>query len=244
MISGSLWFLTALLVANILFYIIINKFDKIWMRNLIIIIVSFSGIVFAKCLPFRLPYAIDAGMVGTGMQYVGYLMRKNMQYKRVNCMFNLSISRIICGSIIVSGLILLNGEINMRNGIYHNVLFFWINAIAASVLIYNISMHLDKWRECRLFVINKGIKIIAGIGVNSLIYVGLNDIIIVEIKKILQMVFVGESRGLTVIVHVLTLIITIGVIDLIIQYTPLIILLKDLKNRSVIKSSGVMSSEK
>ena len=221
MVSGSLWFLTALLVSNVLFYIMNHSVKRVWMKHIVILSISFGGIFAASHLPFRLPYALDAGMVGTGMQYVGYLMKKEMNRKNIRRIFNLSVVETIVACIMFAILILVNGEVNMRNGLYHNVLLFWINAIAGSVLIYNIASHLDKWRGSKLFLMGKGVKIVEGMGMTSLIYVCTNDIIVSEMKRILKMIFARESKIITILVHIATLIITIGIIDVITHYLPI-----------------------
>lgn len=221
MASGSLWFLTAFLVSNILFCIVNHIVKKIWMRHIVILGISFLGIFTASYLPFRLPYALDAGMIGTGMQYVGYLMRKEMNRKNIKRIFNLSVVETMVACVIFSILILLNGEINMRNGLYHNILLFWINAIAGSVLIYNIAGYLDKWKDSKVLLMGKGVKIVEGMGMSSIIYVCTNDIIVSEIKKLLQMIFAGEGKMNTILVHIATLIITIGIIDVITHYLPI-----------------------
>lgn len=232
MVSGSLWFFTAFLVSNILFCTINHTLKKVWMRHVVILVISFLGIFAASYLPFRLPYALDAGMVGTGMQYVGYLLRKEMNHKNIRRIFNLSIVETIVACVIFAILILINGEINMRNGLYHNVLLFWINAVAGSVLIYNIAKHLDKWRESKTFLVEKGVKIVEGMGMNSLIYVCTNDIIVSETKHFLRLIFAGEGKINTILVHIATLIITIGIIDVITHYLPISVWFSRLKRTS------------
>jgi len=235
MASGSLWFLTALLVANILFYIVNSEIEKEWLKQLLIIIISFMGIFAAQYLPFRLPYAIDAGMVGCGLQYAGYLIHKKMTNRRVKRIFNLSIIEIIGAGAALSVLILLNGEINMRNGLYHNLLLFWLNAIAGSILVYNIAVHLSKWKSNKWFPIGKGIRIIEGMGMNSLIFVCTNDIIVAEMKNFLRLILVKESKIVTIIIHIATLIITIGVIDLIAHCLPVFTCPDRIKRISAVK---------
>lgn len=222
--SGSLWFLTALFITDLFVWLIERFIKKVYLKVVIVFFISHIGIICAQFLPFRLPYAMDAGMVGVGLFYIGYLLKKNKDKKYIAHLFQLSVWEIIIGILVFSFLILQNGEINMRKGLYYNVALFWINAIAGSILIYNLAVQIDKIRKWGS-VLKNGVNLLEGIGRNSLIYVCLNDLLNVEVMLLLNMVFTVKSKWITVFTHSATLLIVIAVIEMIIRYTPIMNLL-------------------
>ncbi len=226
--SGSLWFLTALFITNVIFYLINKYVSRSGLQALIIIIVAHLGILSAELLPFRLPYAMDAGMVGVGMFYAGYLMKKYEDKKIIYHLFHLPLWELVAGIVFISFLILQHGEINMRTGTYHNIALFWINAIAGSVLIYNLAAQIEKLKNCGFvlrFIVNLG----EAIGRNSLLYVCMNDLINVEILLLLGMLVTEKSKLITAVTHSLALLLAIAVIEIIIRYTPIVKLMERFK---------------
>ena len=229
--SGSLWFLTALLTANILFFLLRKITKNNILLGMMVFAVSYMGIWAAANLPMRLPYAMDAGMVGLGLLYVGYLLQIFKERKIVQEILHLSPIKVTAGVIFFSILILQNGEINMRKGLYHNTMFFWLNAIAGSVLIYSMSVLFDKIKSSRFLVVKWPITLVEEIGRYSLIYVGMNDLACAEIKYFLKCIFTGESKLNTIVVHSATLLIAFGIIEFAIHCTPLTRWMDEIKER-------------
>ena len=218
--SGSLWFFTALLVSNILFFIINQVVKNYVLLGIIVFSVSYTGIWMTTNLPTRLPYAIDAGMVGLGLFYVGYLLKIFKDRKRIQQLLELSPGGIALGVILFSVLILNNGEINMRKGLYHNSLLFWINAIGGSILVFSISAYCNGLKDSSFPILKWLIRLVQDIGKYSMMYVCMNDLACAETKYFLKCIFNGDSKLNTIAVHSATLIIAVIVIEWIIHYTP------------------------
>lgn len=219
--SGSLWFLTALFISNILFFLVENYIKHLFGKLVIVVLIANLGIVFAEFLPYRLPYAMDAGMVGVGLCYAGYLLRKYANRKGIYHILHLPLWELLSGSLLIAYLSLQHGEINMRIGNYNNVLLFWINAIAGSVLVYNLAEWIEKLGACgRLMkmIVDLGERI----GKNSLLYVCMNDLIIIEVGIMIGLFVDQKTKLITIATHSLTLVLVILIIELIIRYTPIV----------------------
>lgn len=220
MVSGSMWFLTALWISSVLFWIVNSTCKKTSVKSLVFVVIVLIGIFIAEYSPFRLPFAMDAGMVGAGIQYIGYVCRKEKSRDIINRLCNLSFAKTCIGILVFSILALCNGEINMRTGVYHNIVLFGMNAIVGSLLAYNLSLHIDSIKNFKITCMDNTIKIIERIGRNSLMYVCMNDIIIAEVKHILKLMCKGEGKLHTLFIHSSTLLISIGIIYVCAHYIP------------------------
>ena len=85
---------------------------------------------------------------------------------------------IIVGAI-TTFLIFLNGYVNMREGKYAWIPLFWVNVLLAIFVGISISKLIDRWlRNCKLKVW------LLGVGKNSIVYLCLNQIVILCVTKI------------------------------------------------------------
>ena len=217
--SGSLWFLTAIFFANVCFGVV-DRYIKnpVW-KGVLVVLVANIGIFAAEYFPFRLPYAMDAGMVGVGLFYAGYLLKKYEDKKLIHHLLHMPLWELVISIALLCFLIYQHDEINMRTGAYNNIFLFWVNAIGGSVLIYNVAVQLNKLRKyCALFdwVLNLGERI----GRHSLWYVCMNDLINVELLFLMGAFVTRKSSLITAVTHSLVLLLAVAVIELIIKYTP------------------------
>lgn len=188
-IAGALWFLTALFLTNIIYFIITHYIKNNVIRNILVLVIAFGGNVATRVLPFRMPYALDAAMVGVGLFHIGYLFRSCEGKIMIKKVMNLPKAVCLLWAVFIALLIFVNGEINMRNGEYSIIPLFWINAIGAIIVGINISKYIVAWKnKCKLF--SAFCELIMRVGKNSIVYVCLNEIIIL---------FVSEQIGTKVI---------------------------------------------
>ena len=185
-ISGALWFLTALFIADIIFWSI-NKYvySKV-LQLIIVIIISGLGCFFSK-QGINLPWAINPSLVGIGFMYIGKIVKQNFSRKRLcantqNKNIFFLVIAVMCA--IVIGL--LNEPINMRTGSYGRILLFWIDSLLWIFIILYISIRIEK-------IDNLLFKWIKDIGKNSITYVCLNQIILYGIGFFLNRIRISAE---------------------------------------------------
>jgi fucose 4-O-acetylase-like acetyltransferase len=133
--AGALWFLTAFFVANIIYFGIRVFVKYSSLQFITVLLCVLIGTLLPLVLQFRLPYTIDAGMIGVGFMYCGYLFKKSNQYEKLT---NLSLPILIFMSVALVLLVFFNGYVNMRMGTYSNVILFWINALGCIIVGINL----------------------------------------------------------------------------------------------------------
>lgn len=183
MISGALWFLTALLWVYIIVFVLEKHIKNIKLKVFFIVLLSLFGMLETRILPFRLPLSLGISFVGVGLYYIGFFIARNMSSKKVKYILNLKKYQIILFGIIVTIFIFLNGYINMRLGIYQNFLLFWTNVIASCIILLNISKQIEIEKNK---LIQKIAAILKYIGKNAITYIVLNQLIILIIYKLLE----------------------------------------------------------
>lgn len=172
-IAGALWFLTSLFFVDIMYYFI-NK-NNLNIQLLLCIIVSMLGCV----IPFyiRLPLALDTALVGLGLFFVGRIFKIYGQKYHNNRNILMTSLLFILSSLFA----FLNGYINMRQGIYSNLVVFFIVATTMTISLYFFS---QKLQSSQLFFK----KELIFIGKNSLVYVVLNQLVILIITKLVYFI--------------------------------------------------------
>lgn len=181
-ICGALWFLTALFFTDILFFIIDRYIASEPLKAIIIASIALFGNLTKVIFPFTLPFALGPAFVGVGLYYIGYLCRKSSENKVVHFLFNLPwIPNLLLGILTII-LIFLNDYINMRTETYAVIPLFWANAVLSIIVGVNLSKLLYKY-------IQKSIveKWLVSVGRESIVYVCLNQVVIMFIRKATQM---------------------------------------------------------
>ena len=177
-LAGALWFLTALFFADVLYFLIdryITNEDAKWIT--IIVIAGFGNCV-GNILPFTLPYAMGASMVGIGLFQMGYLLRKYENAKFMKHILNMPFYEWLILAVATVLLIFQNGYINMREETYDGVLLFWINTVLAVIIGINFSKLIY-----RLIHDTYICKWLCSIGRDSIVYVCLNQLVIMLIMN-------------------------------------------------------------
>lgn len=194
-IAGAIWFLTALFVADIIFFLLDNSVQNRLFLTVIITVLSIIGNLLPTIWQIRLPFGIDSALVGLGFYYVGNILHTYKDNVCIHYALNLKGWMVLILIFVDSILIKCNGTTNMRTGQYSNIFLFWINAIVMSILLISISKLL-----CNVLAIII-ITLLKMIGRQGIVYVCLNQFIITVIQELLSKLNIsGKIYALTLIV--------------------------------------------
>lgn len=220
-ICGALWFLTAIFISELIYFVIKKNISSILISSIVCALVSVLGIFFSTFLPVKLPYALDAGLVGVAFCQIGGIV-KTYSNKILNINIILSVLGLICSSI----LSFINGYVNLREGTYGIWPLFYICSTIMIISLWNIFRILyNKLNEKHILLIERFIN---PIGKNSIVYLCLNQLIIIICTKIINLIIHTETTVITIISKMLTFVFSLIILFLlqhIITKTKLKILL-------------------
>lgn len=169
---GPMWYLTSLFIALIIFKLIDYVPNK-YIKGAICAMISIFGCMVSTTIVFTLPWSMMAAFVSVVFLYVGSLVKqKKIDEFILNRMTQVKMFILLISLFI---LIFINGEINMREGIYAFIPLFYINAFLA-ICFFGC---LSKWIWGSL--INRfrlSISSIKYIGENSIVFLCFNQILI------------------------------------------------------------------
>ncbi|WP_026506366.1 acyltransferase family protein [Butyrivibrio sp. MC2013] len=191
----GIWFLTALFIASLIYAMVCASTDNVYVQTVIIAIIALTGNLLPLLLPFRLPWAMDAGMVGAGFIHGGAILRDHKV--RGRDLLDIRMIYIIPAAIIVTLLIFVNSEVNMRTGEYGIIPLFWINAFASIVVLWNIC---KAWN-------GRELKGVVGAADEEVRFIGRNSICYLCFNLSLLTLFQYLLSGLHMISHIKKLII-------------------------------------
>ena len=214
-IAGALWFLTALFIASVSYFVMDRYISNKTLLSIICFIISIAGCILPGKLSFRLPYAMDAAMVGVGFIHIGRIIRQDSDKKFFVLIQNLRTWQTLLLIILAIVLIMYNGAINMRTGRYASIPLFWINAVIAII----VGLNLCKGAENTGFL-GKKIRRIGQIGI---VYVCINELVITVFARILNRFI--DIRIIYNILLVILVFVTLWIGAEIMIKTPLRILL-------------------
>ncbi len=181
-IPGAMWFLTALFFSEVIYIVLDRAFGYNWKSHIAVIIIAIFGMIAPKILPFRLPWALDAAFVGIGFFHIARAI-KGTKAERI---LHIKLWQALLTGVFFSALIMVCPRINMRTGNYGVYLPFWINALGAIIAGWNIARYVEG-----LLVRGKIGKTVAtwlkGIGKNSIVYLCLNQIVILIVMYVFEM---------------------------------------------------------
>ncbi len=172
-ITGALWFLTAMFFADVLFYLIDRFIPKDLPKAVIITFLAIFGNFAKTHLPFALPFALAPGLVGLGLYFMGYLLKKYESKKPFHFLSNLPWVPCLLLGAVTTVLIFKNGYINMRTGSYTRICLFWINALLSTIVGLNLARLVYP-----LLKKNFVGKWLTGIGKESIVYLCMNQVVI------------------------------------------------------------------
>ncbi len=175
-IAGALWFITALLIAESI-YFLIDRYCNYATRIAIIFILAVIGSTASLFLPFILPWTMSAAFVGVLFFYVGILVRENAER-----LFSIKWYLALTAALIDVVLIYVNGELNMRNEVYAIIPLSIFNAVVASVLLLYFCQKAEG-----LLCDGMICRWLKDVGKNSIVYLVLNQLVILVSFRILEM---------------------------------------------------------
>lgn len=179
-IPGAMWFLTAIFFADAIYICMDRILGCNWKLHVAVVVVVFVGMLISSAVSFRLPWALDAAFVGIGFYHVARLVRGS----RAESLLNLKLWQTLLVGVVFSILIMLCPKINMRTGNYGWYLPFWLNACGAIVAGWNLARFTEQAMERIAPFLLRWLK---GIGKNSIVYLCLNQIVILAVTKCLDM---------------------------------------------------------
>ena len=195
-VPGALWFLTAMFFAELIYISMDRVIKNRILFHTFIVAISIFGMVAVILLPVRLPWGIDAGCVGIGFFHIGHIV-KGKRFERV---FQLELWKVLLFGIVISISVLLSPFVNMRTAQYSGYPLFWLNALVAIAVGWNLAKYINVFlkKHCE-----KANKWLLNIGENSIVYLALNQICIIFTSKIADMV---SSQGVLAKVIILFLV--------------------------------------
>lgn len=175
-ISGVFWFITCLLIVEILFLYLKRRIRS--ERNLLLAVLTLSllGMLYCRVSPVRMIWTADTALVSLLLYYAGYAARND---PKLNGWYNQILAmkpwKTGIAFIINFVLIVLTPYINMRTATYSNPVLFYGNALVAILIYLNICFYLSNHQNAFL---NRVKKWLAYVGKESVIYLYLNQIVI------------------------------------------------------------------
>lgn len=171
-ICGAIWFLTALFFTTVIFILIDSYIHKSVLKVLCILLFTSAGFIIPS-FGYRLPLALDVSFVGIGLFFVGKMLR--IIYEKVQLRGSFLLGAL--GVVLCTITIYINSSVNLRLGLYGNEVWFLVNAIIMTISIFLLCYTLIKYD-------NYIVKEVSFIGKNSIVYLGLNQFILIFFKKI------------------------------------------------------------
>lgn len=177
---GSIWFLTALFITQVVYFFIDRYVASAIIKNILIIIISLLGNFETIILPFRLPYSIGPAFVGVGLFHIAHILVEHSENIRIKKMLNMPLIMGVISAIGVTALVFCNGYVNMRTGIYSIVPLFWINAVGAIIVGINFAKYAENILPSP---VNAWLELI---GKRSIAYVCWNQVVILFVVRYLD----------------------------------------------------------
>lgn len=202
-ICGALWFLSALFWTEV-FYMILDRVIKIsWLRSIVVFAIALASCTVQNYTEFRLPFTLDIGLACMGFYEIGRLF-KSHGAKVVIYIAKKSIvvQCIIASLLLVTNAVLafVNDYVNIKSGWYGNIPLFWLNAVLGITAFAMIASLADI-----LFRDENVIKrLLIFLGKGSIIFLGLNQLLIVIGRIVFR--FLGNQwiQGGAVLLMVIT----------------------------------------
>lgn len=221
-IAGALWFLTSLFFVDITYFIMKKFIKNEVIISIFIFIIAILGCLAINILPFRLPWALDTAFVGIGLYHIAQLMKIHMRNKYIYTLFHMRWFQCLFWGVVCCILIFTNGYINMRIGRYSIIPLFWINAIMAILIGWNISRFIEKI-SVKCSILKMTSLWLKNVGKNSIIYVCLNQLVIYVYNIFANYILIPQI--VNKIIELILVMFILYICDLIIRNTKLKIII-------------------
>ena len=136
---GAIWFLPAMFFAVVLFQGLLQIMDESLKLGIVTFFLAMSGYLSARVIWF--PFSIQAGMVATFFLWIGYEIRKKEYLNKIRWQYYL-----IAQIIFLLGLHYNYANAGFVVGDFNDIVFSVLVGLAGCVLVYLISIHMEKSR--------------------------------------------------------------------------------------------------
>jgi len=201
-VPGAMWFLSAIFILEAIYILLDHTLGNNWKLHTMVFVLALIGMLFPRLSPFKLPWAMEAALVGIGFFHIARIIKGS----KVEQFFYLKLWQALLVGALISVSIMVCPKINMRTGNYGWYLPFWINALGAIMAGWNIAIYAEKFFD-KAELLKKIGGWLKGIGRNSIVYLCFNQIIILTMTKLLSIIGI-----IGIIEKVLILILTMALL--------------------------------
>ncbi|WP_418223583.1 acyltransferase family protein [Clostridium isatidis] len=182
--NGTLWFVLALFISEILLYLII-RLTKGNNKKISLILILFSelGYSYSKFIGVKLIWNIDAALVAVTFVGLGYIVKKSNMLNKLDDYIYIIIFMLL--NFIFGEL---NTEISMFSSIYGNYFYFYISAITGTLGIILICKKINSS------------KMLEFIGQNTFVYLAIHQYVIFSVLKKITGRFITNSSGISLVI--------------------------------------------
>ena len=181
-INGAIWYLTATFLVFLLYWCIDFYINNLFYKNVLIMTLMIVGLLFGR-LKIVLPFSGSVAMVGIGFFYSGILFKRYYPYllRKFNESKNLKWKLVTCG-VILAFMGYNNGYVSMRTGNYGNsaIVFYLSAVVITGVMLCASQFTINNFSESTV------VKWLKVAGRNSIVYLGLNELVINIIGSIVD----------------------------------------------------------
>ncbi len=212
----ALWFLPCLFITDIYFWFINMRLGSPKARIAALCLFCFTGLLFSRVLPFRLPWSADVALCAVIFYTAGYYTGRNDSFLSHVTLRWKSVAIILLGALNIL-LALANGKADMNYNFYGNPFFFFGAAFSGILFWYLII------RETREF------RFISYLGKNTIILIGMAGISSFVLRGLSYLLFndllVGDKFGLvdSLFYSILEIALIVPVIYMINRFAPFIL---------------------
>lgn len=181
-IAGALWFFTALFFCEIFYNFIVYYVKKSIVADFVILVLSLGTSLITTLTEFRLPLTIDIALSCLIYYHIGRYLRKvtdNFEL-REKCKNHCVKTIVVAVALMIVNIVLsfCNGYVNIKMGWHAVIPLTWINALIGISSLYLCSVFIDhKVKYIK--------EILVFIGRNSIVYLCLNQLIIMLLIKLI-----------------------------------------------------------
>ena len=203
-VPGAMWFLTSLFLCEAVYAILDRYAGDSFLLHILVLGGAVFGMMGRTVFSFRFPWALDAGLVGMGFYHIARVWKKTGSYR----LLELKAWQSLLSGVFFSILIIFSPWINMRRGGYGIYPLFVCNAMGAIAAGWNLSRHFGEFCS-RNRLLSWFSSYLSDIGRNSIVYLCLNQIVIMGIDILLAGTGIGFEQS-----KIVCLILTMGVLFL------------------------------
>lgn len=191
---SPIWFLTCLFSAEIIFFIIM-KYSKSEKKH--IILIGIIGLVTSYLFNIRLPWNVDVAFTAVVFIYIGYIIKNRINIK------NIEIKKCILIFVLFVISVKYNGNVSFSTNKYSNIIYMYIGAISASILIF------------KLFWKFKSNIFLERFGKNTIIVIGFNYAVLNISNKLLNILNFSDKWYMSFVIQIIIFLLIFYIWDII-----------------------------